>query len=291
MEISEKPGKSIQITEHFINLENVIASKNPKLLKLLPWFIKNYLKRIIHQEELNKSIYKNRNKFGIDFVNATLEDFGVNINVVGEKNISKTDRYVFASNHPLGGLDGMALISVVGKYRKDVIFPVNDFLMFLPGLESIFIPINKVGRNTHEAIKLFDKTFASDSTILYFPAGLCSRKKSGKIKDPEWKKTFITRARKNKRNIIPTYIDGRNSNFFYNLANLRKFLRIKTNIEMLYLVDEMYKQNNKTINIIFGKPISYTTFDKRFTDKQWAQKVKDYVYKLAKNNYLTFTTK
>jgi putative hemolysin len=277
----------VNISEQFINIDKLIRDKNPKLLKVLPRFLINYIKRIIHQDELNKAIYDNRDKFGLDFCNAILDEFKAIINVTGLENIPSTGRYIVASNHPLGGLDGMALMSVCGRVRNDIVFPVNDFLMNVPGLIPLFIPINKHGSNA-DNIRIIENTFASDVLILYFPAGLCSRKQSGQIMDVAWKKTVISKAVKHKRDIIPCYIDGRNSEFFYKLANLRKLLGIKANIEMLYLVDEMYKQNNKTINITFGSPISYNVFDKKIKTDVWADKIRSYVYQLGKNNKLKF---
>jgi putative hemolysin len=269
-----------EIGKNFLDIEKVIKSKNPKLLKFLPRFIIRYLKRIIHQDEMNETIYKHRDKFGLDFVDATLKDFNITIEVKGLESIPPKGPITIVSNHPLGGMDGMAFFQAVGKVRKDVVFPVNDLLMALPGLKVIYVPINKHGLNTQN-IDIIEQTFASDKAILYFPAGLCSRKKRGKIVDLEWKKTFISKAKKYQREVIPTFIDGRNSNFFYNLANLRKFLGIKVNFEMLYLVDEMYKQKNKTITVTFGKPISYKTFDNTLKDVQWAEKVKQEVYALG----------
>lgn len=271
-----------EISENIIDIEQVIAGKNPALLKALPGFIINYLKRVIHQKDLNAAIYANRKKQGLDFVDAILLEFGAKISTVGLENVPKQGRYLIASNHPLGGLDGVALMGVVGKVRKDIVFPVNDLLMNVPNISDHFIPVNKHGSNAGN-ITVFEDTFASDKTVLYFPAGLCSRKQKGKIADLEWKKSFITKSRKHERDIIPVHIDGRNSGFFYNLANFRKWMGIKANIEMLYLVDEMYKQKNKQVKIIFGKPIPYQVFDKRYTDSQWAQLVKAFVYSLEKN--------
>ena len=175
----------------------------------------------------------------------------------------------------------MALIQVVGRIRQDLVFPVNDILMNVPGLQPLFIPINKHGKNT-ENVRIIDETFASDKVILYFPAGLVSRKqKGGVIRDLEWKKTFITKAKRYHRDVIPVYISGRNSNFFYNLANWRKRLGIKANLEMLYLVDEMVKQKDKPIRITFGEPIPYINFDKSRSDSQWAEWVKERVYELG----------
>ncbi len=267
-------------TERFIDIEKVIKNKNPKLLKLLPRFILNYLKKIIHEDKLNKIIYRNRDKIGTDFTDAVLNDFQVIIKTQGLENIHETGRYIVAANHPLGGIDGMALMSAVGKVRKDIKFPVNDLLMYLPNLRPLFIPLNKHGKNT-EYIKQIEQTFASDNIILYFPAGLCSRKQNGIIMDLEWKPTFIKKAIQFKRDILPVHIDGRNSNFFYNLSNWRKKIGVRQNIEMIFLVDEMFKQKNKIINIIFGKPISYKTFDKKFNTLQWAEIIKKRVYEIA----------
>ena len=278
----DEKDKVIEINENFIDIERVIADKNPALLKALPGFIINYLKHVIHQKELNALLYTNRDKQGLDFVDAILQEFDAKISTSGLANIPIEGRFLIASNHPLGGLDGIALMGVVGKVRKDIVFPVNDLLMNLPNISDLFIPVNKHGSNAGN-ISVFEDTFASDKAVLYFPAGLCSRKQKGRIADLEWKKSFITKARKHQRDIIPTHIDGRNSGFFYNLANFRKRLGIKANIEMLYLVDEMYNQKNKQVKIIFGKPIPYQIFDKRFTDTQWAQIVKAFVYSLEQN--------
>jgi 1-acyl-sn-glycerol-3-phosphate acyltransferase len=289
----------VEISEHFIDIEQLFARKNPGLLKILPGFIFSYLKKILHQEEINGYIYRNRDKFGLEFIDAMLEEFGVKTEIIVPSPlspshpltlspssppltnlISPTGRYIIASNHPLGGMDGMALIQVVGRVRKDIVFPVNDILTYIPGLQPLFIPINKHGKNT-ENISIIEETFASGKVILYFPAGLVSRKhKGGIIKDLEWKKTFITKARKYKRDVIPVYISGRNSRFFYNLAYWRGKLGIRANIEMLYLVDEMSRQKGKTIKMVFGQPIPYTTFDRSKTDLQWADFVKNIVYNM-----------
>jgi putative hemolysin len=152
--------------------------------------------------------------------------------------------------------------------------------MNVKNLESLFIPINKHGSNA-DNIKIINDTFASDKLVCYFPAGFVSRKSGGKVRDVEWKSTFITKAKRFERDIIPTHISGKNTNFFYNLANLRKKLGVKANIEMLYLVDEFHKQKNETLTITFGPAISYQTFDKRFTAAKWADIVKHYVYRIG----------
>jgi putative hemolysin len=276
-----------QKSADFFDVEKILASKNPALHKLLPGFILNYIKKIIHQDELNAIVTDNKNSYGLDFLDAVLKGFGVKIVYKGLENIPEKGRWIVASNHPLGGLDGMALMWVVGKRRKDIAFPVNDLLMNIDNLKGLFIPINKHGSNIGN-VRLIEETFASDKAMLYFPAGLCSRKQKGGICDLEWKKSFISKARSHQRDIIPCHINGRNSNWFYNLARLRAFLGLKANIEMLYLVDEMYKQRNKEIVITFGKPIAYSIFDKRKTDLNWAQELKAYIYTLQKDNTSSF---
>jgi len=270
-----------------IDVEEIIRSKNPGLLKIIPRFILKYLIRIIHQNEVNDALEKYKEKEGIDFVECILQEFGAKINIVNSENVPENGRYIIASNHPLGGLDGMALMHTVGRIRKDIVFPVNDILLNLRNLRVIFIPINKHGKNI-ENRNIIENTFASDVMILYFPAGLCSRKQKGKILDLEWKNTFIKKAVQYHRNIIPVHINGHNSNFFYNFANWRKRLGIKANIEMLYLVDEMFKQHDKEITITFGKPISYTVFDERHKSNEWAALMKSYVYELGKNSKAEF---
>ena len=265
-----------------IDVEKVFHDKSPRIAKKIPQFIYNYLKRVVHQKDLNEGIRRFDEQKGLEFVSSILDFMGVKITHQGIGNIPDEGRYIFASNHPLGGLDGLALMKIVGEVRQDIVFPVNDLLMNVPNLIPLFIPVNKHGSNAQN-LMLMNETFASDKAILYFPAGLCSRKQNNKILDLEWKKTFITKARVFKRDIIPVHINGRNSDWFYNLANWRKRLGIKANIEMLYLVDEMYKQNNKNINITFGKPISWKIFDNRFPDLVWAQKVKQHVYRIESN--------
>ncbi len=274
--------QDITPSEGFINLERTLADKNPRLLKFLPGFILRYFKRIIHQDELNAILDRHREKMGIEFIEAILQEFGVNVEYEGIENIPSGGRFVVAANHPLGGLDGMALMWVIGRIRKDLLFPVNDLLMNVPNLKPLFIPINKHGRNI-ENLELFDKAFAGSSAILYFPAGLCSRKVQGQVVDLEWKKTIITKARRFERDVVPTHIQGRNSAFFYNLANLRVKLGIKANIEMFFLVDEMFKQKDKNIRIKFGKAIPYTSFDKSKKDNEWAADLKKQVYALAES--------
>ncbi|MFC2100199.1 glycerol acyltransferase [Bacteroidota bacterium] len=274
--------------EKYIDLEKVIRSKSERTWKLLPGFVVRYLKRIIHEEELNAIMSKLKGSFGLNFVNGGINELGFKIKIIGEANIPVSGRHIIASNHPLGGPEGLALMSEVGKKNKNLKFIVNDVLLNLENIKDLFVPVNKHGVNPRENIKIIDDVLRSDTTVLTFPFGLVSRKRKGIIEDLEWKKTFISWAKIYKRDVIPVYINGRNSNFFYNLANMRKFFRIKTNIEMLFLVNEMYKQKNAILEICFGNPISFTTFDTSLTTKQWAEKVRKHVYSMAQKGPIVF---
>ncbi|MPQ48639.1 glycerol acyltransferase [Marinifilum sp. N1E240] len=265
-----------------IDIEKVFASKSEKMAKLLPGFIIRYLKRILHQDEINDFLSRNYQKQGIEFADSVLEELDITFKIEGLENLDKNGRYLFASNHPLGGPDGIILISIFGKEFSKIKFLVNDILMNIKNLSEIFIPINKHGGQAKKAALMLEDAYQSDATILTFPAGLVSRKQKGKIEDLDWKKSFIAKSKKHKRDIVPIHIDGRNSNFFYNLANLRKFFGLKSNLEMLYLPNELFKQRGKTFTVRIGKPIAYQTFDKSLSYDKWAEKMKRETYKLAK---------
>ncbi|KAB2870216.1 MAG: glycerol acyltransferase [Bacteroidales bacterium] len=268
----------------FIDVENVIASKSPRLLKALPRFIVRYLKRIIHQDEINRFLDEHGDKQGVEFITEILKMMDVTYTVEGLENLEPHGRYLFASNHPLGGLDGIILIHSLGQKFPEVKFPVNDLLMHVTQLQTVFIPVNKHGAQSSQNARMLEDAYASSTQILYFPAGLCSRKQNGKIEDLEWKKSFITKAIKHERNIVPVYFSGKNSRFFYNLSKFRKSLGIKANIEMLYLVDEMFKQKGKSITVRIGNPIPYNTFDNSKNPNEWAKWVKNIVYNMQPQN-------
>ncbi len=263
-----------------IDVEDVLLSKNPSLAKAVPSFFINYLKRIVHQNELNEFLEKYGHLKDAEFVEAGLEFFEIKYKVYGKENIPSGGRYFFVSNHPLGGLDGLVFMNELSRYFSDIKFPVNDILLTIKNLSGIFLPVNKHGAQAKEAVRSLEEAYASDYQILYFPAGLCSRKKRGVIKDLVWHKSFISKAIQHKRDVIPAFFSGRNSDFFYNLANIRTFLGIGSNIEMLYLPDEMFRQRGRDISLVFGKVIPWQTFDSSRSLPEWAEWVKSRSYEL-----------
>lgn len=268
------------MTEKFIDIDKILADKNPKLKKWMPGFIVRFLKRILHQNEINQILIDNKDNIDYDFCVSILSEFNIKTRLIGSENIPKNGGAIFVCNHPLGGMDALAIIKEVSPIRKDLKFIVNDILLSLKNLKGLFIGVNKHGTNSKQSIIDFNKVFESDKAVFVFPSGLVSRKSKGVIQDLVWKKTVITRAKKFKKDIIPLHIDGELSNFFYNLSSIRTKLGIKANIEMLYLIDETLKQKNKTYTITIGKPIPFNTFDKTKTDLEWAQFVKKKTYSL-----------
>ncbi len=265
-----------------IDLDKVLRGKAPKHYRKIPRFLISYLKRIVHQEDINGILERNNGLEGVPFMHALVEkEFQLTLKLRGEDNIPTEGRFVFASNHPLGGLDGICLSSVVGdKFNGKIKYLVNDILYYIDPLKPIFVPINKYGAQAKTSANAINEAYASDNQVITFPAGLCSRKTGREIMDLEWTKSFIIKAVEFQRDVIPVHFEGKNSRFFYNLANLRKASGIKFNFELVYLPDEMYKNSNQTFTITFGKPIPWQTFDKSKTATEWAQSVKEEVYSL-----------
>jgi len=270
-----------------IDVKGAIQNKSPRAVKFIPKFVMNYIKRVTHEKEINEFFKLHGHKKDFEFIDAVLSHFNVKVDIKNPEKIRKDGGIIFASNHPLGGLDGMALIYAIGQVRKDVKFIVNDILLQLRNLDGIFIGVNKHGKNLGASLNIIEDLYASDKAVLIFPAGLVSRKQQGQIKDLEWKKSFISKAKKYKKDIIPVHIDGQNSKKFYNLALWRKRIGIKANIEMFYLVDEMFRQRGKTLTMTFGEALPYTHFDKKHTDLEWAQELKKQVYILGNTKKTT----
>lgn len=272
-------GKTIDIEEIFRKRFN---GKAPRLLVKM-------IKRLLHQDFLNG--YLRQGYEGVEFCENALKYLDVKIVVEGLENLpdSPDARLTFVSNHPLGGVDGIALAGIIGRrYGGRIKLMVNDFLMHLGGLAPLCIPVNAkikrkgagIGTQNRDLPKLTDGIFASDNQILMFPAGLCSRKIDGKIQDLVWSKVFVTKSVEYRRDIVPVHFVGENSGRFYRIANLSSFFRLKFNIAMAFLPDELYRARGKTFRVVFGKPIPWQSFDRSRIPKEWAQEVKAAVYDL-----------
>lgn len=262
----------------FIDIEKILREKAYKLYRWLPGFAINWLKRKLHEAEINDAMVKLKDDKGLDFNRKALDILEAKVQSINYENIPLTGNVTIAANHPLGGLDGMALIKAVGEIRPDVHFFVNDILKNVSNYGDVFVAVNKLGAASAGSLRTMEEIFRQGGAVLIFPAGLVSRKQNGIVRDLSWKKSFVTQAIDHKRLIVPTFIEGENSKFFYNFAYWRKRLGIKANIEMLFLPDEMFKANKKTIRIHFGKPFNYTVFDSSRSHKAWADHMYKFIY-------------
>ena len=278
---------TMQNSHFYINVKEILNAKAPAKAKKIPAFVLNVLSKIVHQDGINHFLKISDGATGVDFMNLAVEHFNIRYKIVGEENLPDfNDKCIFASNHPLGGADGICLASVLGNhYNHNIKYIVNDILYFLEPLRPIFVPINKHGEQGRNKAKLLNDAFASSDQILTFPAGLCSRKIKGEICDLDWKKMLVVKAVEYQRDIVPVYFEAKNSNFFYNLANIRRLFKIKFNVEMLFLPGELFRlrRTKKLLfTIYFGKPIPWQTFDSSKNPQQWTNWVKQTVYDLVK---------
>ena len=270
--------------EKTIDIDKILQSKMGNKARFVPRFLISWLKKIIHEDEVNLYLWESRNKTGTEWLEECVRYLDMTLQVEGMENLPAKDDgklYTFVSNHPLGGADGVALGSIIGRrYDGRFRYLVNDLLMNLPGLAPVCIPINKAGKQGRDFPAMVEAGFRSNNHMLMFPAGLCSRKINGEIHDIPWKKTFITKSVEFRRDVVPIHFGGQNSDRFYRIANMCKALNLKFNLAMIFLVDEMYRNVHKTFRVSIGKPIPWQTFDKSKTSMEWAKFVEDEVYKL-----------
>jgi 1-acyl-sn-glycerol-3-phosphate acyltransferase len=274
--------------EMFIDINKVFREKNPKAYKWTPGFVVNYLKRIVHQNEINAFQDKYGHLMELDYLNEAMRYLDLNITCKGLENVPRTGGCILACNHPLGGLDGLAVMQSISSIRPDVKFLVNDILMNMKNFGRLFVPVNKMGVNSTDYMRNIEHAFGGDHVLVIFPAGLVSRRSKGIIKDLDWKKGFVTKAVQYKKPIVPVYVEGRLSNWFYNLSNFRKKIGIKANIELLYLADEMFKQKKAHLDITIGASIEHSFFTRPRNHLQWCGLVQQYVYELKKGTPPSF---
>jgi putative hemolysin len=263
-----------------IDVESILRAKNGG--KRPPSVFVYLLTKLLYVNEINQFLSVAKDKQDLDFFHTLLEYLNVHVRVSGIENLPPSGTpCVFVSNHPLGGIDGVAVAYEVGKhYPEGVIIPANDVLMYVSNIQNLFIPINKVGGQAKNLAQALHLAYESSKQMMMFPSGMVSRMQKGKIEDPEWKKNFVVKAVEYKRNVVPIYIGARNSNLFYWVARIRKKLKIALNIEMLLLPRELFRHRNKELKIVIGNPIHWNVFDTSKTPHRWAQYVKKIVYNL-----------
>ena len=270
--------------EKTIDIEKILRDKMGKKARYVPRFVISWLKKIIHEDEVNRFLWENRKLEGTEWLTACVQYLDMTLDIVGAENLpDKHDGklYTFVSNHPLGGQDGVSLGSIIGQhYDGKFRYLVNDLLLNLPGLKPVSIGINKTGRQSRDFPRMVEAGFNSNNHLLMFPAGLNSRKINGEIHDLPWKKTFITKSVETHRDVVPIHFSGRNSKRFYRIAKFSDRW-LPFNLAMLFLVDEMYRNVGKTFRVTIGEPIPWQTFNKTKSPMEWAKFVEDRVYGLS----------
>lgn len=267
-----------------IDVESVLRDRLGKGFRFVPRAVVRWLKRTVCQDQLNEMLEVNRGRRGAEFCRGVLSHLDVKVDIEGVEKLPPADnrRVVFVSNHPLGGLDGMALIDFVERrYGVAPKFIVNDLLMAIKPLGDVFVPINKHGAQSREAARNVDEAFAGDSPLIIFPAGLCSRRqKKGVVADLQWKKSFVNKAKQSRRDVIPLHFCGENSPFFYKFAKWRKRLGIKFNIEMVYLPREVFLSRGKRFKIVIGDAVRWSDLATGRDAQATADTLRETVYSL-----------
>lgn len=270
-----------------INLKEVIKKKNPKLYRWLPGFVIWLLGKIVHLKEINTVLGQYGHLKGVDFADATLNYLNVKnkVNILHPEKFPKDAKYVFVSNHPLGGLDGMIIVTELTRIFGPSKFLVNDILMNVTPLEEVFVPVNNLGKAGGSQVHGVMDLYNSDFHVLNFPAGACSRLIKGKIQDLPWKKSFVRQAERSGRYIVPMHFNGRNSGLFYWSSKIRMALGIKAFIEMILLPHEMFRQKNRTFTLTVGDPISPEEIRSSNENmQQWCDKIRQMVYSYGDSN-------
>lgn len=264
-----------------IDVDKVLRDRLPKHYKYIPRFVVRWLERTICQDKLNAILTKMAGKNSVDAATAALDEMNITVNATGLDHLPE-GRFMFVSNHPLGGLDGLALISLLGnRYDKKIKFLVNDLLMAVQPLRGVFLPVNKYGNQARAAAVQIEEALQSDNQFITFPAGLCSRMQpDGSIADLPWQKAAVAHAINHHRDIVPIYFDAHNSRFFYRFAKWRKKLGIKFNIELIFLPKEMIKKCGSTLRVVIGEPIPWNTLDATHP-KQEAARLREIVINMA----------
>lgn len=270
-------------TRNVVDVRRGIENGNSRFLKSLPDFVIRLIIHIVKEDEFNKVINNNADKMGVPFINGILNDWNIKVDVSGVENIPSKGRFIFASNHPVGGVDALSFYHMIYDYFTDIVSPANEILNMCPNIRPLVFGLNVFGRADKETARKLDELYESGTQVMIFPAGEVSRRNKGVISDLAWQKSFISKAVQHKRDIIPIFIGGRNSNLFYFIANLRKRLGIKMYVETMLLPREMLKQRNSRVKMWIGKPIPYQTFTNEKTHSEWAQWVKSVTYSLPYN--------
>ncbi|MBU0954066.1 MAG: glycerol acyltransferase [Spirochaetes bacterium] len=270
-----------------IDTKALFVEKNPALAAKLPAWVFALIRRISHEQELNEAIAGMSGLNEKDFITEALKRLEVQVLWHGSERLPQDSKYTLCANHPLGGLDGLALMQLISLHTGSFLVTANDLLMSIPQLRGSMAGINKHGGNAAQ-VQALDDMYASDRAVLVFPAGRTARPRAFRLPDYAWSKSFIKLSRRYQRLIVPVHVSGRNSWRFYGIWVLRSILGIKTNLEMFLLVDELFHKRGRTIHLTIGAAISLPPAGTNADDRKTAEALRCHVEKLGRNPDLHF---
>lgn len=267
-----------------ISVENVVTSRFPDFPQRNPAIYKTVvaiLRFLFREVEFRRFAERYPHLTGFDFVEQGLDhfDFGVTVSDRERERIPAWGRVVIIANHPIGSLDGLALLKLVGEVRRDVKVVANDVLGAVAPLQNLLLPVDTFGsRSTRDNLRAIEQHLQNDGAVIIFPAGEVSRMGATGVKDGAWRHGFLRFAAKTKAPILPVFVDARNSVFFYSLSFLAKPL------STLWLVREMFKHNNKNMRVRIGQAIEFETYAALpLASRAKVKLFRRHVYKIGKN--------
>lgn len=274
-----------------LNIERVIQQKFPDFENKNPWLKKptiSLLRKLTHEQEVNQFLETHQDLKGFDFIEHVLEyfNFSYSISHRDRKNIPATGRVVIVANHPLGALDGLALLKLAGEVRRDVKIVVNDLLMDFKAVEGLLLPVDILNKaTTKSSISRIIKCLNNDEAVVVFPAGEVSRIRPNGVRDTKWTHGFLSFAKKTNAPILPIYIDARNSSLFYSSSMIYKPLA------GMLLAHEIFNKNSKTISMRVGEPIPYRQLEQLpLANKEKAKLMRRHLYRIGKGKSPLFLT-
>ncbi|KEA65717.1 putative hemolysin [Marinobacterium lacunae] len=274
-----------------INVEQVLLSKYPGFAaKPAPVRRSTLfcLRRLVREREINRFLDENKDVSGFEFIDRVLDYFNFSYSVSSKEriNIPSSGRVIIVANHPLGALDGLALLKLVGEVRRDVRIIANDVLMHFDPLQNLFLPVDNLGQGTRKRdIARIVDCLRNDEAVIVFPAGEVSRAGFTGIKDGPWNSGFLMFARKSNAPILPVFVGGKNSALFYGLSTLNK------SMSSLLLAHEMFNKRSKTLPVRIGEPIAFSQIDTLpVAAKLKAKLLKKHLYRIARNKSPLFKT-
>lgn len=265
-----------------IDIGAVLADKAPRLARWMPRPMVDWLRRTVREREINHILAEYWTLPPQEFIRACFHDWDVSYSIQGLDRLDPKGRYLFVANHPFGGMDGMMLADKLIDRFGDVRVVVNDLLMHVEPLRPLWLPVNKHGSQNADYARRMEEAFFGDVPILTFPAGLCSRRIDGRVADTQWKTNFLKKVYASQRQVVPLFVEGRLSNFFYRLDRCRKALGVKFNIEMLWLPDEMFSQAGKHFRMVAGEPIAVSELQSLGSLREQTEYIRKKTYFLEK---------